>query len=151
MQLGHFGKFFLIDQIGEGGMGKVFLAKTKSATGINKTVAIKIMNPNYAAQTVMREMFKHEAKLAILLRHNCIASIQEFGISNGRCYVAMDYVPGVNLLKLCERANASGIGLSPEEILYVARGAASGLEYVHRFTHPETNEALNIVHRDLSP
>ena len=97
-----FGKYLLLEQIGQGGMGEVYLARTKGARGVGKLFAIKIIQAPYSKDPKMVSRFEREAKLAIQLKHNNIVSIQEFGLEDNQFYVVMDYVEGCILSDLID-------------------------------------------------
>ncbi len=146
----NFGKYELVDKIGTGGMAEVFLAKSFGAEGLQKTLVIKRILPEYSENERFIEMFISEAKIAVQLNHPNIVQIYDFGKVDHDFYLAMEYVEGYDLaqvLSACSRAKAP---LSIGEAVYVAIEVAKGLHYAHE-RKDEYGEGLAIVHRDISP
>src|SRR5690606_6134185 len=148
---GHVGKYFLIEPVGSGGMAQVFLARTKSETGITKPVAIKVINPELVKRDTLRAYFQHEAELVIGLNHANVTQVQEFGIVNGQFYLAMEFIIGKSVFDLFQVLYKKETRLAPEDILFIAREICEGLRYVHTFKDVKTGQPLEIVHRDISP
>jgi hypothetical protein len=88
-----FGKFEIIEQIGEGGMGTVYKAHQ---TGLDRIVALKVMNPALAGKTAFAR-FQREARVLDSLRHSNIVRLLTLGYHKHRIYLAMDYIDGSSL------------------------------------------------------
>src|SRR5215218_4877782 len=93
------GKYRIVELVGEGAMGVVYRALD---TVLHRTVAIKVMNDAIARQAELRQRFLHEAQAAASLQHPNVVSIYDLGEMDGHLYIAMEYVPGVDLEKLME-------------------------------------------------
>lgn len=146
-----FGKFILLEKIATGGMAEIYLAKALGASGINKYLAIKRILPQYSENPEFIEMFKAEAKIAVNLAHSNIVSIYEFGVEKGQFFLVMDYVEGKNLRQLINRMKQRREVLQLDQILYIIREVATGLDSAHRCLDGTTGRPLNITHRDMSP
>lgn len=146
-----FGKYVLLDKLATGGMAEVYLAKAESAEGISKFIAIKRILPQYSDQSEFIDMFKDEAKIAINLNHNNIVSIYEFGVENDQFFLAMDYVEGRNVRQILNKMKKTRRSFSIEQIVYMIKEVASGLDHAHRCLDGATGRPLNITHRDISP
>ena len=146
-----FGKYILLEKLATGGMAEVWLAKAPSAGGISKFVAVKRILPQFSENPEFIDMFKEEAKIAINLNHSNIVSIYEFGMEKKQFFLVMDYVEGRNLRQILNKLKKSKERLSTEQILYVIKEVAAGLDHAHRCLCGTTGRPLNITHRDISP
>jgi serine/threonine-protein kinase len=141
----------VLERLGGGGQAEVFRGVSESLQGFKKSVAIKRVLPNLTTNPQFVTMFLDEARLSLFLQHANV--VQVFDISkadDGTYFLVMEFVDGCDLKALINHLNATrsiDIGL----VLYVMIEAAKGLHYAHTLEHPQTNEALGIVHRDVSP
>ena len=145
-----FGKYSLIRKIGTGGMAEVFLARTSVAQGLNKTLVIKKIHTAYARSRQFVTMFVDEAKIALGLNHPNIVQVFDFGAVADTYFLAMEYVEGVDLLRLLQEAARARQRLPYGLSAYIVQQLAKGLDYAHRKTD-EFGQPLGIVHRDVSP
>ncbi len=145
-----FGKYSLIRKIGTGGMAEVFLARTTVAQGLNKTLVIKKIHTAYARSRQFVTMFVDEAKIALSLNHPNIIQVFDFGAVGDTYFLAMEYVEGMDLLRLLQEAAKARLRLPYGLSAYIVQQVAKGLDYAHRKTD-EFGEPLGIVHRDISP
>ena len=132
-------------------MAEVFLARSAGTDGIAKFFAIKRILPQYAESQEFIDMFKDEAKIAINLSHTNIVSILEFGIQNNQFFIVMDYVEGRNLRQILNKMKKSNVPFSIDQIVYMVKEVAAGLDHAHRCLDANTGKPLNITHRDMSP
>lgn len=146
-----FGKYVLLEKLATGGMAEVFLARGTGAGGIGKFFAIKRILPQYADSPEFIDMFKDEAKIAINLNHSNIVSIHEFGVEKGQFFLVMDYVEGRNLRQILNKMKKTGLQFSIDQIVYMIKEVAAGLDHAHRCLDGSTGKPLNITHRDMSP
>lgn len=146
-----FGKYLLLEKLATGGMAEVFLARAQAVGGITKFVAIKRILPQYAESPEFIDMFKDEAKIAVNLNHSNIVSIYDFGVQHNQFYLVMDYVEGRNLRQILNKLKKSNGRLSIDQVIYIIREVAGGLEHAHRCLDGSTGKPLNITHRDMSP
>lgn len=129
----------------------MFLGRGSGAGGIGKFFAIKRILPQYADSPEFIDMFKDEAKIAINLNHSNIVSIHEFGVEKGQFFLVMDYVEGRNLRQILNKMKKSAAQFSIDQIVFVIREVAAGLDHAHRCIDGTTGKPLNITHRDMSP
>jgi len=97
-------------------------------------------------------MFLDEARLSLSLQHANI--VQVFDISktpDNAYFLVMEYVDGCNLKALIERQKQKGRRTEVAHTIYLMIECCKALQYAHSLEHPETNEPLGIVHRDISP
>lgn len=146
-----FGKYLLLEKIASGGMAEVYLSKSLGANGINKFVAIKRILPQYSDNPDFVDMFKEEAKIAVNLNHSNIVSIFDFGIEKHQFYLVMEFVEGQNLRQILNHMKKEGRELSIDQVVYVIKEVAAGLDHAHRCLDGTTGRPLNITHRDMSP
>lgn len=146
-----FGKYILLERLAAGGMAEVYLSKSTGAVGVNKFVAIKRILPQYSDHQEFIEMFKEEAKIAVNLNHGNVVSIYDFGVEKSQFFLVMEYVEGRNLRQILNELKKSNTQFTIEQIVYMIKEVAAGLDHAHRCIDGTTGRPLNIVHRDMSP
>ena len=134
-----FGRYRLLERLGQGGMAEVFKAKSYGVEGFEKVVVIKRILPELAQSDEFVEMFIHEAKLAVRLSHAKIVQVFDLGIAPGTTattatpaitsgeaqtpdayYMAMEYVNGLDLATLLTRCRRAQVQIPIEMAVYVA-------------------------------
>lgn len=146
-----FGKYVLLEKLASGGMAEVYLAKNSGANGVSKFVAIKRILPQYSDNEEFIEMFKEEAKIAVNLNHSNVVHIHEFGIERNQFYLVMEYVEGRNLRQILNELKKKANHFQMDQIIYIVKEVAAGLDHAHRCLDGTTGKPLNITHRDMSP
>ncbi len=142
------GKYVPFARLGSGGMADVFLSVAPGPIGFNKLAVIKrLRNPDDGAHV---EMFLDEARLAARLNHPNIVHTYDVGESNGKYFIAMEYVEGQTLHALVTRLAAQSDGLSEKLAAYIAAQALRGLHHAHELCDFD-GAPIGIVHRDVSP
>ncbi|HYO68283.1 MAG TPA: protein kinase [Archangium sp.] len=144
------GRYELVHQLGQGGMGEVYLAKISGAAGFEKPCIVKTILPALLKDGQFLERFHHEAQVLVHLVHSSIAQVYDMGEAEGTYYMALEYVAGVDLAFLQDQARTEGQQLPIPVALYLGQRIAEGLGYAHRKTGPD-GSPLGIVHRDVSP
>lgn len=150
-QIESFGKYLLLERLAAGGMAEVYLAKSSGAGGVAKFLAIKRILPQYSDNPEFIDMFKEEAKIAINLSHANVVSIYEFGVEAKQFYLVMEYLEGQNLRQILNHLKKETKEFSIDQIVYIIKQVAAGLEHAHRCIDGSTGKPLNITHRDMSP
>jgi serine/threonine-protein kinase len=130
-----FGRYRLVSLIGEGGMGQVYRAHD---TVIGRDVAIKVLSSDLSAEPGYRERFRREAHTAARLAEPHIIPIYDTGEIDGRLYLAMPVVEGIDVHALLQRDGP----MSPQRAVQIVEQLAVGLEAAH---------AVGLVHRDVKP
>jgi serine/threonine protein kinase/tetratricopeptide (TPR) repeat protein len=124
----------ILDKLGAGGMGEVYLAED---TKLGRRVALKILGEEYTTNRDRLSRFEQEACAASALNHPNILTIHEVGSDDGKHFIATEYIDGTTL-----RRRISGTQMDVAEILDIAVQVASALEEAH---------AAGIIHRDIKP
>ncbi|MFW5876031.1 MAG: protein kinase domain-containing protein [Myxococcota bacterium] len=145
-----FGAYTLVDRIAVGGMAEVFRASEPRAAGDPRTVVIKRMLPHIAAHPDARAMFEEEARLGSIIEHRNVVDVLGRGEEHGHPYLALEYVPGVDLWRLGRWLGREDRALGVPLALLIVTELLAGLEAVHR-ARDSDDRSLGIVHRDVSP
>ena len=95
------GRYQIIEELGKGGMGKVYRALDKK---LNVEVALKLIKPEIAADKKTIERFKNELILARKIRHKNVGSVYELMDEKGTHFITMEYVPGGDLRRFIRRS-----------------------------------------------
>jgi serine/threonine protein kinase len=128
------GRYEIRAKIGAGGMGEVYLAQD---TQLDRTVALKILPAEIAADSQRLHRFSQEARAASKLKSANVAHIYEIGEAAGLRFIAMEYVEGKTLNEMIR-----GKHLAAESITRIGIEIAKALEEAH---------AKGITHRDIKP
>jgi serine/threonine protein kinase len=130
------GRYRVIELIGEGGMGKVYLAEHVE---IGKRVALKVLHPSYSRMPDLVERFRREARAASRIGHPNIVDVTDSGTTaDGSVYFVMEYLEGIELGSVIEREGA----LDVARALKITGQICRALSAAHR---------EGIIHRDLKP
>ncbi len=127
------GQYILLEQLGEGGMAKVYNALDSR---MESNVAIKVILPSKRSSSVFLQQFEREAKALANLTHTNIVKVLNYGVQDGQPYLVMEYVSGGTLKE------AMGQKLPWQTAAAILAPIARALDYVHR---------QQIVHRDVKP
>jgi eukaryotic-like serine/threonine-protein kinase len=128
------GNYRILEKIGEGGMGEVFLAEDSS---LHRKVALKFLPPAMQQDAMAHKRFLREARSAAALDHPYICHINEVAKSDGRDFIVMEYVDGQPLKKRLMNGP-----LPLEELLQISIEVVEALEAAH---------GKGIIHRDIKP
>ncbi|MEO3845399.1 protein kinase, partial [Streptomyces sp. B22F1] len=128
------GAYRLLGRLGAGGMGRVYLGRTAGG----RTVAVKLVKPELAAEEEFRARFRTEVRAAARVGGTWTAPVLDADTEAPVPWVATGYVAGPTLQEVVERYGP----LPPESLFTLAYGLASALRDVH---------AAGLVHRDLKP
>jgi len=128
-------RYQLLEEIGAGAMGKVYRALDRE---LNRTVAVKVIRPEFASNLSSLLRLKREIVLASRVRGSHVVRVHDLGEVDGQPLIAMDWVDGENLVALLARLHT----LPPSQVSALASQIGAALRDIH---------AANIVHRDLKP
>ena len=126
------GRFRVLELLGKGGMGEVYLAEQVS---LGRKVALKTLRDELATQPGMTDRFKREALLLSSVDHPSVVRVIDFGEAGGTYVLVMEYVEGDNLAVAVRQGP-----FDPVRAVRVLRDIAEGLAEIH---------GRGIVHRDL--
>lgn len=129
------GKYRLLDMIGEGGMGKVYLCEHRR---MQRMVAIKVLPVRLANDEAARERFDREARAIASLNHMNIVQAYDIDSHEGMHYIVMEFVDGVSLQGLVAVRGPLPVSRA---VNYLGQ-AAEGLQHGHE---------MGLVHRDIKP
>jgi len=129
------GRYEIIEELGRGGMGKVYRVEDKK---IKEEVALKLIKPEIASDKKTIERFSNELKMARKIAHRNVCKMYDLGEEKGTHYITMEYVPGEDLKGMIRMMGQLGAGKS----ISIAIQICEGLAEAHR---------LGVVHRDLKP
>ncbi len=129
------GRYQIVEELGKGGMGKVYRAVDKK---LNEEMALKLIKPEIASDKKTIGRFSNELKLARKISHRNVGRMYELMEEEGTHFITMEYVPGEDLKSSLRRMGP----LSAGKTVFIARQICEGLAEAHR---------LGVVHRDLKP
>lgn len=143
-------RYQVIERIDAGGMAEVFKANSASVHGFQKLVAIKRILPDLTKNQRFIRMFLDEAKVSLFLNHTNCVQVFELGIADGTYFIVMEYVNGTTLKYIIEELAQQGTPMPVEHAVYMCLEICKGLWHAHT-KHDQNGQALNIIHRDISP
>ncbi|MCK8502306.1 serine/threonine-protein kinase [Myxococcus sp. MISCRS1] len=144
------GRYRLVRQLAQGGMGEVWEASATGEGGFARRVAIKRLVAEHERDASHARMFLDEARIASRLHHANILSILDYGVTDGLPYQVLEYVDGLDAERLRQRGLAVDESFPVELVLHVCAEVAHALQYAHA-AKDEAGQLLQIVHRDVSP
>jgi serine/threonine protein kinase len=134
------GGYEIIKTLGEGGMGRVYLA---NQTSLARNVALKVLSPKLASDAQFVSRFTREAFAAAQLTHHNVVQIHDIGVDRAKDatetnYFSMEFVEGQTLAKLIDHVGR----LDPATAVGYVLQAARGLKFAHDH---------GLIHRDIKP
>ena len=129
-----FGSYVILDVLGAGGMGEVYLARDSR---LDRTVALKVLSKDISTDKRRMQRFRQEAKVASSLNQPNILTVFEFGEVEGLTFLATEFIDGETL-----RSHLHARKLKLDEILDISIQVLAALDAAHE---------ANIVHRDIKP
>jgi serine/threonine protein kinase/tetratricopeptide (TPR) repeat protein len=129
------GRYQIIEELGRGGMGRVYKA---TDTKIKEKVALKLIKPEIASDKKTLERFGNELRIARKLTHKNVGKMFDINEAEGTHYITMEFVSGQDLKGLIRQSGQLGIGTA----LSIAKQVCEGLTEAHK---------MGVIHRDLKP
>jgi len=144
-----FGRYRLLESIGQGGMADVMVAVMPGPARFNKLLVLKTIRDQIRSDVDQyAEMFLDEARLAARLNHPNVVHTYEVGDERGIYYIAMEYLEGQSLSQVQRTLGINALPL--EARLRILLDTAHGLHHAHELTD-YSGRALQVVHCDVSP
>ena len=131
-----FGNYQLERELGQGGMGTVYLAKD---SGLNRYVALKILRSDLGDDPSFSRKFLEEVEVTASLAHPNIIRVFTLGEQEGRLYLVMEHLDEPSLENRMDKQPK----VSEREVLEIGIGIASALQFAH--------EETGLIHRDIKP
>ena len=131
-----FGNYQLERELGQGGMGTVYLAKD---SGLNRYVALKILRSDLGDDPSFSRQFLEEVEVTASLAHPNIIRVFTLGEQEGRLYLVMEHLDEPSLENRMDKQTK----VSEREVLEIGIGIASALQFAH--------EETGLIHRDIKP
>ncbi len=128
-------RYTIVEQVGIGGMGQVYKARDED---LGRTVALKMLRPDVASETISVERFRRELSFAGKVSHPNVCRVHDMGSIDESRFISMEYVDGQTLGDVIHSIGR----LSPRQTVVLARQICSALKAIHEHS---------IVHRDLKP
>ena len=128
-------RYHIVRQLGEGGMGEVYLARDKE---LDRDVALKVIRIDLASNPAILERFKREIQLSSNITHKNILRVYDLGEANGVKFLTMQFVQGRDLSAVMRREAP----LSVPRVVEIFRQICEGLQAAHE---------QGVIHRDLKP
>ncbi len=129
------GRYYLLERVGQGGAAEVYRAMD---TRLGRVVAIKLLRETYAHDPSFTARFENEARAAARLSHPNIVDVYDYDSSEGRYFIAMEYVAGRNL----KEAIVAEAPFEASRAVGLLGPILSGLGAAHE---------AGLVHRDMKP
>lgn len=145
------GNYLLEERVGAGGMAEVFRARRVGAAAFSKLVCVKRLHTHLTSDKTFVELFLDEARTGAKLRHKNIVGIDDLGEHEGRYFLAMEFVNGVDLSEVEKRLRATGTTVHADAVAFLAGELLAALHAAHSAVDPDDGHPLRIVHRDVSP
>ncbi|MEM6273735.1 MAG: protein kinase [Myxococcota bacterium] len=147
-----FGRFWLHDRIGRGGMADVFRATLgDDPYRFSLEVALKRMHESLVDNPTFVEMFLVEEYVQGLLQHPNIIRMYESGRHHERIpYIVMEYVPGRDLGAMLERMMTRRLRMPLDVAIQITLEILKAIDFAHRATDSD-GKALDVIHRDVTP
>jgi serine/threonine protein kinase len=129
------GRYQVIEELGHGGMGKVYKVFDSE---IKEKIALKLIKPDVASDEDTIERFNNELRLARKVRHKNVSGMFDLGKAEGTYFITMEYVPGEDLKTMIRMSTGMTVGT----VLSIGKQICDGLAEAH---------SLGVIHRDLKP
>lgn len=130
-----FGRYEILDKLGEGAMGVVHRARDRN---LGRVVALKMLSAELAAEDELTKRFQREAEAVGRLNHPNIVTVYDLGEADGRLYMAMELLEGDDLRDLIERSTPIPLAERSRIMIEICKG----LGYAH---------SKGVIHRDIKP
>jgi eukaryotic-like serine/threonine-protein kinase len=142
-----FGDYELLSPLAKGGMAELFRARDRRNS---ETVVVKRLLPEMEERQDIVDLFLTEADVGQMLRHENVGAVTDAGEVDGRYFIAMEYVDGLDAERLLADAWKRQEPISRRVAIRIAVDALRGLHAAHALKSPQ-GTLFGLVHRDVSP
>jgi serine/threonine-protein kinase len=145
-----FGRYRLLDQLGQGGMADIYTAVASGVEGFTRVFVLKRLRTELAKDKNAISQFIDEARMQAGLVHSNIVPVFDFGVVNGEYFMTQEYIVGRDLVRMVQRYyEFTKRSMEPRYAYYIAHETLLALEYAHTKRDRE-GTPIGIVHRDVS-
>ncbi|MBQ1925563.1 MAG: serine/threonine protein kinase [Proteobacteria bacterium] len=144
------GNYKIESLVAEGGMARIYKAKTQGVGGVQKTVALKCLKGVLQEDDSFVQMLRDEALITVRMTHKNICQVYGLEHEGDTYFMVMEYVDGVSLDGLSKYLFSQNRVFPIEAAVFITMEVCSGLSYAHRMLDDD-GESLMIVHRDVNP
>ncbi|HKQ74206.1 MAG TPA: bifunctional serine/threonine-protein kinase/formylglycine-generating enzyme family protein [Blastocatellia bacterium] len=150
----------IISEVGEGGMGKVYLAESAFLTEYKQQVAVKTLITQASTErqsAILRDLFTREANIQVQFKHPQIVSVIQFAVEGDHHFLILEYMPGYqhrnrHISNIAEMIAYETGPVPHKRALRLFAQALDAMQYAHNFKYKwEGEERVGIVHRDIKP
>src|SRR5262245_41263912 len=150
----------IISEVGEGGMGKVYLAESAFLTEYKQQVAVKTLTTQASSErqaALLRDLFTREANIQVQFKHPQIVSVIQFAVEGDHHFLILEYMPGYQhrgrrVSNIAEMIAYETGPIPHKRALRLFAQALDAMQYAHNFKYKwEGEERVGIVHRDIKP
>ncbi len=150
----------IISEVGEGGMGKVYLAESAFLTEYKQQVAVKTLTTHASSErqaALLRDLFTREANIQVQFKHPKIVSVIQFAVEGDQSFLILEYMPGYEhrgrrISNIAEMIAYETGPIPPKRALRLFAQALDAMNYAHNFKYRwDGEERVGIVHRDIKP
>ena len=147
---GRFGRYRLVKRMAAGGMSDIYLAQVFGEQGYERTAVVKMIRPDLVDDDESIQTLMDEARIASGLRHENIVELYEVGETEGRPFLAMEFVFGRDLRQVLERCSELGIAIPVPHLITIFADVLDALGHAHTEAVFD-GRPMSVVHRDVSP
>jgi hypothetical protein len=145
-----FGRYKLLDQLGQGGMADIYTAVASGVEGFTRTFVLKRLRAELAKDKEAISQFIDEARMQAGLVHSNIVPVFDFGVVNGEYFMTQEYIIGRDLVRIVQRYyEYTKRSMETRFAVYIAHETLLALEYAHT-KRDRDGLPMGIVHRDVS-
>jgi len=145
-----FGRYKLLDQLGQGGMADIYTAVASGVEGFTRVFVLKRLRCELAKDKDAISQFIDEARMQAGLVHSNIVPVFDFGVVNGEYFMTQEYIVGRDMVRVVQRYyEYTKRSMEPRYAYYVAHETLLALEYAHT-KRDRDGTPIGIVHRDVS-
>ncbi len=150
----------IISEVGQGGMGKVYLAESAFLTEYKQQVAVKTLTTQASSErqaAILRDLFVREANIQVQFKHEHIVSVIQFAVEGDQHFLILEFMPGYphHGRRISNVADMIAYETGPiphKRALKLFVQALDAMQYAHGFKYRwEGEERVGIVHRDIKP